>query len=379
MPPLRVALGAVLAAFAAIGCDKAAERPVPSRESQTSPASASSPARIRQAAAKDASDAPIAVTVDASGRKWLTPKIPYDVFPDLPSEQELTANAAEQHAVSPSSAADPTAPSPEPKVVASVDRKPSDAMPEPAAAAESPPVSDATPHSDWEELLPRDTLLNEVAALRNAMGEGLLTVGSYNNAFEQVSNAGWEMSALATIAGEHPAAISWKPNALLARDTAMAIAMAATARGRENFKQAQVAKEQLLAVLNNNTPPGLPAPDPAASREETADRAALMTRMQKSLDALKSFTGDAAALKKGGATASTEAHVLAALAKFTSHKDYGGAENADYQQFAVTVIDGGLEMAKAAEADDAATFQSAFDRVGTACNNCHQKYRFEKN
>ncbi len=71
--------------------------------------------------------------------------------------------------------------------------------------------------------------------------------------------------------------------------------------------------------------------------------------------------------------------MLAALAKFTSHKDYGGTANADYQEFASVLVNGGLEMAKAAGSQDAATFKTEFDRIGTACNNCHQKYRFNSN
>ena len=211
------------------------------------------------------------------------------------------------------------------------------------------------------------------------MGEGLLTVGNYNDAFEQISNDGWVMSALATIVAETSEEISWKPNALLARDTAVKLAGAAAGRGRQNFSEAQAAQEQLFAILNNNVPPGLPEPDLTASREETADRAALMTRMQSAFDRLKSLSGNDGEFTKNAAAAAQDARLLAALAKFTSHKDYGGTANADYQEFAKVLVDGGLEMAKAANAQDSATFTAKLDGVGTACNNCHQKYRFNSN
>src|SRR5690606_33802093 len=149
------------------------------------------------------------------------------------------------------------------------------------------PMSDTPGAVDWPSILPLDVLRNEIAAVGNDLGEKLLTVGSYNAAFEDVSRNGWLLSALATIASEYPDPISWKSNALLARDQAVAVAMSATARGRQNFSEAQLANELVAAIINNNTPPGLSAPDPAASREETADRSALMSRMQLAFDSLK--------------------------------------------------------------------------------------------
>lgn len=271
-----------------------------------------------------------------------------------------------------------TAAEPASEAVASTDR-PASAAAVPFAEP-APPESEATSGAaSWEEILPGELLLIEVAALRNEIGEGLLTVGNYNEAFEQISNDGWVMSALATIASASADRISWKDNALLARDTAVKLAGAASGRGRQSFKEAATAKDELFAILNNNTPPGLPEPDPAASLEETADRAALMTRMQSAFERLKSFAGNEAQLTKNAAAAAQEARVLAALAKFTSHKDYSGTANADYQEFAKVLVDGGIEMAQAAGAQDAATFTTELDRIGTACNNCHQKYRLNSN
>ncbi|HEX6987276.1 MAG TPA: hypothetical protein VF170_18000, partial [Planctomycetaceae bacterium] len=245
------------------------------------------------------------------------------------------------------------------------------------ATTVSPPGgSPAGPAGGWDAVLPLEALQNEIAAARNELGEKLLTVGSYNAAFEQVATTGWLMSALATIAAEHPAPISWKGNALLARDAAVGVAMAAGGRGRENFNAARLANEQLVAVLNNNTPAGLPAPDPSASREETADRAALMTRMQTAFDRLKEAGGDGAAFAQGREAAAREARLLAALAKFTAHPDYGSAEEPEYQAAAGEIVSAGAAMAEAAGAEDHAAFRAALDRAGTACNRCHEKYRF---
>lgn len=317
----------------------------------------------------------LAVSIDATGRKWIAPGVPYDVFPDLPSEEEIAAAASVEPAAESMLA---TAAEPASEAVASTDR-PASAAAVPFAEP-APPESEATSGAaSWEEILPGELLLIEVAALRNEIGEGLLTVGNYNEAFEQISNDGWVMSALATIASASADRISWKDNALLARDTAVKLAGAASGRGRQSFKEAATAKDELFAILNNNTPPGLPEPDPAASLEETADRAALMTRMQSAFERLKSFAGNEAQLTKNAAAAAQEARVLAALAKFTSHKDYSGTANADYQEFAKVLVDGGIEMAQAAGAQDAATFTTELDRIGTACNNCHQKYRLNSN
>lgn len=367
-PPPLVVAACGLAAAALVGCG---------REEAPSPAASTNrPTESRTTTAEAATDdaaAAVKVTVDESGRKWLNGKIPYDVFPDVPSDEEVAAGGAgtERPPAFAGSRDEETA-------VASTDRTAAPLSPEPSGepTAPGPVPTDAPAAGDWEQILPVESLQREIAAVRNGLSEKLLTVGNYNESFESVANDGWLMSALATIAQEHPAPISWKANALLARDAAVAVAAAATARGRKNFNDAQLASEQLAAVLDNNTPPGLATPDPAASREETADRAAVMTRMQAAFDRLKEAGADEAALKKNLDAAGHEARVLAALAKFTTHGDYGSTDEADYQAASGEVVAAGAAMAEAAAAEDHAGFKAAFDRVGTACNKCHEKYRF---
>ena len=186
---------------------------------------------------------------------------------------------------------------------------------------------------EWDVVLPLNVLRDELAAVQNDLRQTLLTVSSYNANFEAAERDGWEASALATIAAEYSGPISWKQNALLARDAGVAVAMAATARGRKNQGETQVAFDQFSGVLNNN-PPKLPPPDPSASREETASRAALMKRMQIAQARLKDASADDAALKAAAETAPHEAAILAALMKFTAHPDYGSAAEPEYQQFA---------------------------------------------
>src|SRR5690606_19425592 len=94
-------------------------------------------------------------------------------------------------------------------------------------------------------------------------------------------------------------------------------------------------------------------------------------------DRLKSAAADASALNSNAVEAGHEARLLATLAKFTSHSDYGSTENDDYQTLAAEIVAAGGAMAQAAAADDHAGFRAAFDRVGTACNQCHNKFRFE--
>ncbi|MGC1274680.1 MAG: cytochrome c [Planctomycetaceae bacterium] len=375
LPNARARIAAVIAAstFLLPGCrDETAPAPA---DPSTASARTVKPAASTEASSTTASNA-IAATVDASGRRWLTPKVPYDVFPDLPPEGEIVATAGEIPPKAAAATAEAAA------MIASTGR--ATTVPEGTAATTvpmpMPPGGEPSPvpsAGDRETVLPLETLRNEIAAVNNDLGKKLLTVGSYNDSFEQVSVDGWVMSALATIAAEHPASISWKGNALLARDAAVAVAMSATARGRESFNEAQLASEQLSAVLNNNTPSGLPAPDPAASREETADRAALMTRMQSAFDTLKEIGADESAFHGGRETAGHEAGILAALARFTSHSDYGSAEESEYQAAARELIASGAVMTEAAAAEDHAAFKAALDGVGTTCNTCHQKYRFE--
>lgn len=314
--------------------------------------------------------------VDSSGRRWLTTDIPYDVYPDLPSADEIAAGAILSESME--SRADSQQES-----IASVGTSSSQSMiqgtpvesgsaPQEASSVAAPVGAD----EGWDQILPLETLQAEITAVRNRLGENLLTVGTYNSSFEEVSNAGWEMSALTTIASEHAASISWKGQALFARDAAVRLAMAATSRGRENFNAAELASEQVFALLNNNPPPGLSEPDPETSREETADRAALMTRIQTAFDELKGAGATETTLRTQSEVAIHEARLLGALARFTADSDYTAAENADYQSAVRELVEGAKSLAGGAESGDLETYQSGLDRVSNACNQCHTKYRF---
>lgn len=338
-------------------------------------ASESAPKAAKVEPAPQEKTAEVGITVDPSGRRWLTPEIPYDVYPELPAAVEVTANAsalepAERMTGSQNAIA---------SVGAATSQSTTQRDPEVGQGADTPAGTSSSTDGTgggWDQVLPQEVLQSEIAAVRNRLGEHLLTVGTYNSSFEDVANAGWEMSALATIVSEYPAAISWKEKALLARDAAVGIAMAATARGRENFKSAQLASEQVSAILNNNFPPGLGEPDPDTSREETADRAALMNRIQSAFDHLKEAGATEASLKSEAELAIHEARLLAALSKFTADADYTAAENADYQAAASELVKGGSALADATGAGDFVAFQSTLDRVNNACNQCHSKYRF---
>lgn len=342
---------------------------------------------------------PFTPRTDPDGRKWLTAEVPYDVFPGLPSAEELMVARANGAAAGPvdltatspaipggasGTMAEPaTPPATPPADTAMAEAQPKPAMPnEPSesapamAANDSASPAEASAGEGWAKWLPVEVLRNEIALVNNRLARNLLTSGSYNSTFEEISQDGWVLSALATIASQHPEEFSWKANALLLRDVSVNLAMAATARGRAAYQESGLAGEQITAILNNNSPAGLEEPDPEVSLEETADRASLMHRMESAQNRLKELGGDQAALKTNAEEINREARVLAALARFTAEKDYGSAENADYQAAADSLAQAGLTLAESSAEEDLAAYQAALDQAATSCTNCHEKYRF---
>ena len=337
------------------------------------------------------------------GQKFLAPGIPYDVFPELPDAATLIASAGTGTPVpaggsstagvsdgSSMPAAEtriagntPSAELATASTTANTTRPPVTISPATAGstspdsmAAAIPGMSSTDNATASSDELPTEILLNELGAARNEVGQNLNTLASYNSSLEKVELDAWELSALATLAAEHSGKISWKDNALKARDAAVAIAMAATGKGRENLKKADVAYQQFSGVINNNPPPDLAAPDPQQSREETADRASLMKRMQTAQERLKEAAASDSAFKTNQQRSIHEALILGTLTRFTAHGSYGSASEGEYQKFAAALGAAAGEMAVAAEQEDADGFKSALDRVETNCAGCHAKFRF---
>jgi hypothetical protein len=300
--------------------------------------------------AKSSSSSPYVAT-DPEGRKSLD-GIPYDVWFDDPLA--VAANSA---------------------VVASPLPASADAKPPASAAseAEQRPAADGAPN--WTDYITADCLQEETKKIRNQLKALLQTQAAYNENFEVIKAQGAVLAALAGIVGQWGESVSWKSNAAYVRDFGWELFDSAKGLGKPNYDKTRAAYENLESVFSGSIPAGAAEPEAVRPFPEVAPRYYLMKRMKQAFNALKLNITTEERLKSDRDEAEHEAMVLAVLTKVVSLKDYGSADEPEYQQFMQEILRECRAALTAVDDQEFSRFSEALNVIDKNCLNCHSQYK----
>ena len=254
---------------------------------------------------------------------------------------------------------------------------------EPAASGEKPTEKPATTPTApaagsggvaWNDLLPADILQAEAKKVLNRSKAWLQGQGTYNGNYKDISVDGSVMAALAGVAAETTAEVSWKANAPYIRDFGHEMAEAATGLGKDNYEKSKVAFDKLDAIFSGTVPADAKKPSPTRPFHETASREGLMKRIDKAKNWMRDNINTEAKLKGESEAIVHEAMVIAALGKIVAAEGYSSADEADYQQFANALINGAKDAAAAAKDQSFQKFTDSMNKVNKSCEQCHANY-----
>lgn len=298
------------------------------------------------------------VTKDDDGRKFLD-GIPYDVWFDDPLA--VAANSAVVTTPIETGVASPT--------------KNTSAAPTPTEVKPEPAVSAPAGGDDWSAYISMDQLLEESKKIRNQLKGLLQTQAAYNENFEVIKMDGAVMAALAGIVAQAGDGVNWKEKAPYIRDYGWELVDSAKGLGKPNYEKTNTAYENMQSVFDGSIPAG--AAEPASSRPfpEVAPRYYLMKRMKLAFNALKLNINTQEKLKSEQDMALHEAMILAALTKVVSLKDYGSADEPEYQQFMQEILQQCQAAMASIKEDEFSRFSEALNVIDKACLNCHSQYK----
>ncbi len=320
----------------------------------------------------DGSEKRVAVRTDAHGRKWLG-DVPYDVFFNDPlavaAEGQPAGGAAGRVTVAAAPAnSSVTAKTP------NADAAPAGSPQKSQRPAEKPA---ADSKHDWNRLVDIDVLDAEVKRIRNELAAQLQSVAKYNSHYQEIAVDGTTLAAVAEIVAEHSGSVSWKENAPLVRDLGKKIHDAASSPGSAACQATKAPYEQLVDVLDGNTPAGAISAPPERDFAEVAGREGLMKRMDRSFQWLKKSGPADQLLRKQSGNAVHESSLLAALGRVIATGHYDSADDAKYKSHAGELTQAASAVAAAAKSEDAAAFTDAVGRVQKRCDACHADFRFQ--
>ena len=248
-----------------------------------------------------------------------------------------------------------------------------------APSVEAAPVTvepeTAASDTGWADLLPIETLLEEINSSRNFMKESLQTVGSYNSSMLMIPPKAAAVAALATIAMEHPDEVTWKVDAAYIRDLAKQMNESVLQRGKKDQSRLLRLFENMSDTLNRSKPAGLPEPPAADSYADVADMGLLMTRMESAEKRMKNEAGSETAFGTQKDVIKHEAAILGTLGIVLTKPGYGYEDDAEFKGYAQRIADAAKSIRAAAEVNDFAAYEQSLTNVTTACNDCHLAFR----
>lgn len=297
---------------------------------------------------------------DANGVEYLG-NVPLDIFYDRPLKIVMD-NAAVS---STSPAADGAA-----ETMVAAD-PPEDMATEPMDATTDSPATAA----GWDEMIPVETLLNEINQIRNSLTQSLQSVGSYKRSMLMIPPQAATLAVLAGVAMEHPSEITWRDDAKYIRDLARQMNEDTLAPSKKDQTRLQILFENIVNTLNRSRPADLPEPDPELSFVDVAEMGHLMVRIDQAEKKLKTEAGTESAFGSKKDMIKHEAAILGTMTHVATLEGYGYFDDEEFLGYAKQVTDAAQRIRDSVDTGDFNGYELALTKVSTGCQSCHLVYR----
>ena len=288
--------------------------------------------------------------------------IPYDVFFDKPLS--IAANTQTGTAANTAVAANDTS-------------KGTPAADTPMPAKETPK---ATGGASLKDIIDKDSLTSEIKNVRNYLAGKTASVSTYNSSLLEIAPEAATLAVLAVAVTKHPDDFSWKKNAKYVRDLSWKIGeitLSKDGKTKNSYDEVAETFAKIDDILKGSEPAGLPdaEADKAFGDAVGGNLVAIMKRIKKSEEVLKSTVSSEAGLKKDAEKAAQEGAVLTFLGSILSAPGFGWDGDAEFESFAKPLIEGGKQITEAAKSGNYPLYGEGIIKVSKSCNDCHPKFK----
>lgn len=288
--------------------------------------------------------------------------IPYDVFFDKP----LTVAANTQTGSAPNA------------TVAANDASKGTPGADTPMPTKEPPKSNAGP--SLKDIIDKDSLTNEIKNVRNYLASKTASVSTYNSSLLEIAPEAATLAVLAVAVSKHPDDFSWKKNAKYVRDLAWKIGeitLSKDGKTKNSYDEVAETFAKIDDILKGSEPAGLPDADADKSFGDAVggNLVAIMKRIKKSEEVLKTTISSEAGLKKEAEKTAQEGAVLAFLGAILTAPGFGWDGDAEFAGIAKPLVDGGKQITEAAKSGNFALYGEGIVKVSKSCNDCHPKFK----
>jgi len=251
-------------------------------------------------------------------------------------------------------------------------------MPVPSEAPPTPSETPSTPSPaagkvDWQGLAPIDLLVDEVKQIRVRLEKNLQKVGDFNKNVGAISTDAAVLAAIAGVVERHPEKVNWKAKASNIRDLAGEVYMKAEGSGSKPFNATKTPFEDIKRLLDGESAAKEAAT--AAPFAESADRGALMKRLESTYNSLKSNVNSPGRLKEEAENVHRELSIMSVLITVMADESYDQASDPRYAAFVSKIVEQQKASDEAARGGNFDDFSANLSKINVTCNECHMLFR----
>ncbi len=228
--------------------------------------------------------------------------------------------------------------------------------------------------SGWSTLISSQAIEDEVKKTHLELDTLITTSQKFKTDSGKVRESFSLLATLFAIIAEYDDNVRWKAEAASARDAFAQAAANAQTSSDEAFANARTQRDQLAELIRG----GKLAGGNSGEMDWThwTDRVALMKRLDESFDKrLKPWTSSAEEMNRHSDEILHDANIVAAIGRVLTQTGLEEADDEEYAKFAREMSAAAKELQSAMQANQFDAASSAVNRLGKACNDCHEVYR----
>ncbi len=243
-----------------------------------------------------------------------------------------------------------------------------------APLAETEKGDNGAASSGWSMLISSQTIEDEVKKSHLELDALITTSQKFKTENDKVRESFSFLATLFAIIAEYDDNVRWKEDAPSARDAFAQAAANAQTSSDEAFASARTQRDQLAELIRGGKLAGGNSGE--MNWTHWTDRIALMKRLDTSFEQrLKPWTSSMGDLNGHAEEVLHEANIVAAIGQVLIQTGLDEADDEEYAKFAQEMSAAAIELQSALQANQFDAASSAVNRLGKACNDCHEAYR----
>ncbi len=226
--------------------------------------------------------------------------------------------------------------------------------------------------SSWSERIQAETLQSKIKQIVSGLAGAISTSAKFSGGgFQQCQRDFSLLAVLFRVVEEFDEPMRWQKNANAVRRHLQQTA----ALCEQADEQSYSAVKQMHGLLTDLFR-GQPSFEDAAPENRQVDRAALMLRMEQSVEEiLGPSLSSKKIFRRRNSDLAQESQLLAVLAKVIVEEGYESADDEEFLAYARQLGEASTALARASEEKNYEAARSAEGRLTQSCSACHEDFR----